>query len=362
MFESLSELVCYSNHSWPDSEWAVRPKQWPQRGWENHKSADTPRNITWSHLIPCLLISIDYPNFAGSKLIKFKNKGPIFSPYKSAAICGCKFFNPPLTTAICHSLNPINSDKLPFSQVFPSIRPQPAFVISQSRQVACSWWKPYSRRLLDCRPPPPVCLLRQGKGPLNYMEVNSRRWQWDTVAGAPNGPLCRTNEFMKPKVSYLVDSSRGELPREPFDSRSVCGTFWFTSSSSTPSWCDTGRTNAKQISSFFGSFFQRRRSWRRGCGINLEECFFVVWQCWFPAAGCLCCACQALRRAFCDNVEGKHSYSFPSSYSENKTLYRDRSADKRRPRDSFQPAQPLSPVGVFYVSHIFRVVLTEGRS
>lgn len=33
------------------------------------------------------------------------------------------------------------------------------------------------------------------------------------------------------------------------------------------------RTNAKQISSFFGFFFQRRRSWRRSCGINLEECF-----------------------------------------------------------------------------------------
>ncbi|KAI4819742.1 hypothetical protein KUCAC02_004978, partial [Chaenocephalus aceratus] len=46
-----------------------------------------------------------------------------------------------------------------------------------------------------CSPARP---LRQREASLNYVEVNSRRWQRDTVAGPENGALWRTGEFMRP--------------------------------------------------------------------------------------------------------------------------------------------------------------------
>lgn len=55
-------------------------------------------------------------------------------------------------------------------------------------------------------------------------EANSRRWQRDTVAGGggrgmgAGGTKWTSLEFTRRRVSYLVDSSRGALPREPFDS------------------------------------------------------------------------------------------------------------------------------------------------
>lgn len=78
---------------------------------------------------------------------------------------------------------------------------------------------------------------RQAERLPNHTEVNSLRWQWDTVAGG----TCWTSfvgptGFMRLRVSHLTDSLRGVLPREPFDSPRVCGTFFvvsdFTSSSS----------------------------------------------------------------------------------------------------------------------------------
>lgn len=142
---------------------------------------------------------------------------------KSATIWGCTLIFP-LDNSNMSVTNPYKFWQTAFFLSQTGIFHSSAFVISQSRQVARSWWKPYSHCLLEYSSPPPARLLRQGKRPLNYIEVNSRRWQRDTVAEAPNGPLCRTNEFMRPKVSYLVDSSRGVLPCEPFDSLCVCGT------------------------------------------------------------------------------------------------------------------------------------------
>ncbi len=162
------------------------------------------------------------------KVVKFKYKGPIFSPSKHEKhhYLGLQAFYSPLTTAICQSLTPINSDKLFFpNRYFPaSVHSLPLWSHSSDRWLAADG----NLILSVCwsmAPPPPDRLLRQGKGPLNYDEVNSRRWQRDTVAGAPNGPLWRNSEFMRHRVSYLVDSSQGVLPCEPFDSLYICGTF-----------------------------------------------------------------------------------------------------------------------------------------
>ncbi len=131
-------------------------------------------------------------------------------------------FYPLLTTAICQSLTPINPDKLFFKQE--SIHSLPLWSHCSDR------WLAADRNLippacLEHNSPPPARPLRQGNGLLNYVKVNSRRWQWDTVAGAPNRPLWSNSEFMRRRVSYLVDSSQGALPCEPVDSPYVCRTF-----------------------------------------------------------------------------------------------------------------------------------------
>lgn len=164
-------------------------------------------------------------------------------------------------------------------QVFSSVSPQPAFVTSQFRQVACSWWKPYSHCLLEHGSPPPARPLRQGKGPLNYVEVNSRRWQRDTVAGAPNAPLWRNSGFMRRRVSYLVDSSRGALPYEPFDSLYICGTFFpDLPPCPQPSMVRYWQNYAKRIAGSCGFYFQASFvscSWDAE-GINPLGMHFVV--------------------------------------------------------------------------------------
>lgn len=163
-------------------------------------------------------------------------------------------------------------------QVFSSVSPQPAFVISQFRQVACSWWKPYSPCLLENSSPPPARLLRQGKGPLNYVEVNSRQWQRDMVAGAPNGPLWRNSEFMRRRVSYLVDSSRGVLPCEPFDSPYVRGTSDLPPGPQ-PSTVRRRQNYGKQIAGVCGFCFQASLM-SCSCddgGTNRFGMFSVVW-------------------------------------------------------------------------------------
>ncbi|KAL7395707.1 hypothetical protein ABVT39_021641 [Epinephelus coioides] len=126
----------------------------------------------------------------------------------------------------------------------------------ESRQVARSRWKPYSHCVLTLCSPPPARPLRQGKGLLNYVEVNSQRWQRDTVAGAPNGPLWRNSALMRRRVSYLVDSSQGELPCEPFDSLYACGIFPDLPPCPQPSMVRYWQNYAKRIATSCGFRFQ----------------------------------------------------------------------------------------------------------
>lgn len=76
--------------------------------------------------------------------------------------------------------------------------------------------------------------------------------------------------------------------------------------------------NAKQIISFLAFPFRGVAHGGVAVGLTLRNVFFCGVTVLIPAAGCLCRARRALRRAFCgnatlqfgDNEEGKHSF-FP---------------------------------------------------
>lgn len=144
-----------------------------------------------------------------------------------------------------------------------------------SRQVACSWWKPYSQSVLEQHSAPPVQRLHQGEPLLNYVEVYSRWWQWDMVTGVPNGPLWSNSPFMGCTVSYVVDSYQWTLV---FDFMYL-SLGWFSLCPRASKW--DHETN-------------RRPLWL----------FLRVWDVSIFILGVLYlwCACESLRRAFCGQL------------------------------------------------------------
>lgn len=198
---------------------------------------------------------------------------------------------------------------------------------------------------------------------------------------------------MRRRVSYLVDSSRGALPCEPFDSPYACRTFSDLPPRPQPSMVRHCQNYAKRIASSCGFRFQAlfmSCSWDAG-GINPLGMFFCgATQCSFPAVSGVHVDPSEEHSAASGNatrwvtIKRKSILNFsPPSCSQRKYLQMLMSAihtssleninliicdlltKDMRSHLSTQThqklKQPLKRVSVIHVAHIPRVVLTGGR-